>query len=72
MFLFSGRAKYAHEHTSALPFLHTNHNPSFLAEQGLMPHSCHTMNKCTLIIPWNYSIRHNCYIVMCVFLVVSW
>ncbi len=26
---FSGRAKYVHEHTSALPFLHTNHNPSF-------------------------------------------
>ncbi len=52
MFLFSGRAKYVREHTSALPFLHTNHNPPLPAEQSLMPHSHHSRNKCTLIIPF--------------------
>ncbi len=49
---FSRRAKCVHEHTSALPFLHTNHNWSLPAEQGLTPHSHHTRNKCTLIIPY--------------------
>ncbi len=47
---FSGRAKYVHEHTSALPFLHKNHNRSPPAEQGLTPHSHHTRNKCSLMI----------------------
>ncbi len=50
--IFSGRAKYVCQHTSALPFLRTNHNRSLPAEQGLTPHSHHTMNKCTLIIPY--------------------
>ncbi len=44
MLYFSGRAKCVCEHTSALPFLHTNHNCSLPAEQGLTPH---TRNKCT-------------------------
>ncbi len=52
MLFFSGRAKYVREHTSALPFLHTNHNRSLPADQGLTPHSHHTQNKCTLIIPY--------------------
>ncbi len=47
---FCGRAKYVHEHTFTLPLLHTNHKPSFPAEQGLALHS-HTMNKCRFIIP---------------------
>ncbi len=50
MLFFSGRAKYVHEHTSALPFLHKNHNRSPPAEQGLTPHSHHTRNKCSLMI----------------------
>ncbi len=53
MFFFSGKAKYVHEPTtSALPLLHTNHNRSLPAEQGLTPHSHHTRNKCTFIIPY--------------------
>ncbi len=34
---FNSRAKYVHEHTSALPFLHMNHNRPLPAEQGLTP-----------------------------------
>ncbi len=52
MLYFSGRAKYVREHTSALPFLNTNHNLSLPADQGLTPHSHHTRNNCTLIIPY--------------------
>ncbi len=50
MLFFSAWAKYVHGHTSALPFLHTNHARSLPAGQGLTPHSHHTRNKCTLII----------------------
>ncbi len=76
MFFFSGRAKYVHEHTSALPFLHTNHNRSLPAEQSLTPHSHHTRNKCTLIIPLSYApgsilSDKNYDIALYVFLVVS-
>ncbi len=52
MLFFSGRAKYVHEHTYTLPFLHSNHNRSLPAEQGLTSHSHHTRNKCTLINPY--------------------
>ncbi len=52
MLFFSGRAKYVCEHTSALLCLYTNHNRSLSAKQGLTPHSHHTWNKCTLIIPF--------------------
>ncbi len=48
----NGRAKCVHEHTSALPFLPTNHNRSLPAYQGLTLLSHHTRNKCTLIIPY--------------------
>ncbi len=33
-------------------FGHTNRNRSLPAEQGLTPHSHHTRNKCTPIIPY--------------------
>ncbi len=72
MFSFNGRAKYVHEHTSALPFLHTNHNRSLVAEQGLTPH---TRNKCTYYTlsypPGSILSDTNYYIALYVFLVVS-
>ncbi len=44
--------------TYPLPFLHTNHNPSFPAEQGLAPiHTIPGINA-HLLYPWKYSIRH--------------
>ncbi len=32
MFVFNGKAKYIREKTFVLPFLHTNHSPSFPSE----------------------------------------
>ncbi len=52
MLFFNGREKYVCEHTSTLTILPTNHNQSLRVEQGLTPHSHHTRNKCTLIIPY--------------------
>ncbi len=84
MLFFRGRAKYLHEHTSALPFLPTNHNRSLPAYQGLTPLSHHTRNKCTLIrsipyhtmpilYPWKYSIRHKLlYCPVCIFSLFPW
>ncbi len=64
MFFFSGRAKYVHEHTCALPFLHTNHNRSLPAEQVLTPiHTIPGINAHLLypiLCPWKYSISHVC------------
>ncbi len=72
MLFFSGRAKYVHEHTSALPFLHTNHNRSLPADQGLTPHShipginAHLLYP--ILCPWKYSIRHKLlYCPVCIF-----
>ncbi len=48
-FVFSGRAKCGHEHSSTLLFLFPNHSPLFPVEQRFTP--IHTLRKCALIIP---------------------
>ncbi len=71
MLFFSGRAKYVCEHTSALPFLHSNHNRSLPADQGLTPiHTIPGINAHLLypiLCPWKYSIRHLLYCPVCIF-----
>ncbi len=56
--------------------LHCHFCIQIITEQGLTPHSHHTRNKCTLIIPYLMPLEcilsdTNYYIALYVFLVVS-
>ncbi len=62
LLFFRGRAKYVREHTSALSFLHTNHNRSLPAKP------IHTHLLYPILCTWKYSIRHKLlYCPRCIF-----